>query len=108
MKWFKRHLNWTVILIPSVSFIILLILFTLASVTVSDKSMFDNIGVSLFFLGVLINFITWGWYLKEKGRSLLYLLLLPIPLGIGAIFFLCLTNKKESITPISGSKIQLT
>jgi hypothetical protein len=68
--WFQRHLNWTVVMI----WVLLLPL----SVIIAD---IIGIPVDIIYLGVPILIILplTGWALKQKNRSLWWLLLFIIP-----------------------------
>ena len=88
MNWFKQHLNWTFFIAWLVG-----IALYLASIPLIVSAE----GPELFILSYSI-FIIWlllvgGWFLRQKGRSLWFLLLLPFLREIGVIIFLLLENR---------------
>ncbi len=90
MNWFRRHLNWTIVLVWVASFPI--------SYVVGTIIQFINPYISTgtyYVIGYTINGL-WllgigGWVLRKKNRSLWNLLWLIIPLGW--IVFLLLENR---------------
>jgi len=96
VNWFKQHLNWTF-------FIAWLIGITLYLVSI--PLIISSEGPELFILSYSI-FIVWlllvgWWFLRQKSRSLWYLLMLPFLREIGVIIFLSLETR---ITP-QGSEV---
>ena len=93
-NWFRRHLNWTLVLtwlicLPVGVVCVNIFRFTiLSTLTISGVSII--LGIIAFTCGVLIWWAT-IWVVKQKGRSLLHLFWILLPLGFIAI--LCLENK---------------
>jgi hypothetical protein len=88
MNWFKRHLNWTFFIAWLVG-IALYLAFILSITSLEGLELFI-LSYSLFIIWLLL---VGGWFLRQKGRSLWFLLLLPFLREIGVIIFLCLENK---------------
>jgi hypothetical protein len=86
MNWFEKHLNWT-LWITTIS-LPLIALFVGYFVGNSLGAYFPKIvGLIITILALLI----YGWVLRKKKRSLLWLLLFWWP--IGCIVYSALTNK---------------
>ena len=86
LNWFQRHLNWASLLAVLVSYPLAFL----------SGFIFSGLGTdSVYGLAIVINllwlFITHGCILRQKNRSLFFLLVLVIPLGW--IIFLALENK---------------
>jgi len=101
MNWFGRHLNWTMglawlVCIPlgiiSVNILRLAILWNELS-----NPLTVIFSIIAFVCGVLVWWVT-IWVIKQKGRSLLHLFWLLLPLGFIAILVLKNHNKKEQET----------
>jgi hypothetical protein len=78
----KNHLNWAMVLSSSI------ILFVYGFVS----DVIPNYEIYIFLLAILIIVIIQGWYLKQKGRSKIWLLLNFVPFGL--IFMLELKNNR--------------
>jgi len=104
VNWFKRHLNWTLVIghIAAIftAFILEIIIEVIIEVTPSGfwgdvllDRLFDT-GKFFIALVVFLSAPSAIWYLKRKGRSLWHLLwwwfLLPVSVGI----MLLLSNKR--------------
>ncbi len=79
-SWFERHLNW--------SLVILCLPGTLSMRAASEYMI-------LWFFGLILWLPVVFWVLREKGRSLWWLLVLLIPV-IPLFIILCLENKREA------------
>ena len=107
MSWFKRHLNWTLVL----SWIFALLLLSTFgsdfwlgfgsvsvqwSPTVSSETFGEWVeGISWLGAPAVVLAVT-IWYLRKKNRSLLHLLwYLLFIYGIGAIILLRVENRSE-------------
>lgn len=87
MNWFKRHLNWTVILAAIGAYAIVIGL-ALLSPPDTPEGVFDFF--TLFIMAVVILPVS-AWALIQKGRRLWWLLVYLIPY-VGWVFFLILEN----------------
>lgn len=100
MNWFKRHLNWTVILAvvasALVAFVIGLFL-VLTDPYITDEAL-EGWG---YLIGLVVVLPVAGWALKKKNRRLWWLLVLFVPFGW--IVFLCLGNRSELIDIKNGA-----
>ncbi len=90
--WFRRHLNWTLV--------IGLAVITVASFMVSYLAYYYMIEEAAGFVtfvtvvfNIILTAIVGGWVLNQKGRSLLWLLL--IPFWIGWVVWLALDNRRQ-------------
>jgi len=88
MSWFRRHLNWTVLLgflaACGVAFVVGFVM-VVADPSVSDEAL-EGAGV---VTGLPVLALVWGWVLRRKNRSLWWLLLaLFVPFGWIAMFAL--------------------
>ena len=91
MNWFKKHLNWTFVLATVVAYIIALILSVTVLLTgssVTDVTL--DIMVTVIIAGLILP--VGGWYLKQKGRKLWWLLILFVPFYFGFVYILTLDN----------------
>jgi len=81
VNWFEQHLNWTAVSIGLVWYIA------------------GGIGASWlgWLIGLVVCLLMYGWVLRQKNRSLSYLLVLFIPFGW--IWFLALENRKGMLQP---------
>lgn len=95
--WFQRHLNWTVVMI----WVLLLPL----SVTIADIIGIPVDAISLIVPIVIILPLT-GWALKQKNRSLWWLLLFIIPFMW--LVYLALKNQKLRPQGVEISKAVYT
>lgn len=86
MKLLEEHLNWTFFLGCA----------CLPNIILSPLYFSEDFSVGSFVLlglAVAISLLTEIWYLRQKGRSLWYLLA-NLANWIGFIALFCLTNKK--------------
>ena len=91
MNWFRRHLNWTMVLAILAQFPIGYIVGSFIQVV--NPYVSTGIYYALVYLVTLAwLFVIAGWVLKEKRRSLWNLLWLIVPY-VGLIVFLCLENR---------------
>lgn len=87
VNWFQRHVNWTTMLF---------ILPGLFLMGISNA--YSQVG--LYFIGLAMCLPVLIWALKEKKRSLWWILILFVPFGW--IVFLCLENRSELIDLKNG------
>ena len=92
MNWFRRHLNWTIVLAWVSSFPVSYVVGTI----IQNINPYISTG-TYYALGYIINGL-WllgigGWVLRKKNRSLWNLLWLVIPFGW--IVFLGLENRSD-------------
>ena len=90
MSWFKRHLNWTLLL----GVLLIEIPATLAILAVWGN--FPQV-ISVLITAVLLEWALVIWYLRQKRRSYAYLLLSLLKIyyvPVGFIILLCLKNKR--------------
>ena len=81
MNWFQRHLNWTCVL----GYRLALVVFFVVGVLVGNVLIWltddPTLGDAAIVVGAIAGIITLllltGWLLRQKGRSLWWLLLLP-------------------------------
>jgi len=95
MNWFQRHLNWTWVLSYLLMFVgafMFGFLMGLADPNVSE----DAVGVVAQIFGSIFMLVVSGWVIKQKGRSLWWLLL------SGLFSPLWLSNKKTKPEPLNG------
>ena len=85
MDWFKRHLNWTILIV------------LLVSSFLAFFAIFLESG-GLFFIGLIIWMLmgkrVCGWVLRQKEQSQWNLLSLLLGWGIGLILIISLQNKR--------------
>ncbi len=94
MNWFKRHLNWTFVLVGTGINIILFGIFMPFLINVEGDSLFYSPIATIYgILYYVAPMILGGWVLKQKGRSLWQLLWWFT--GFGGIAILVLENKSE-------------
>jgi len=96
MNWFRQHINWTFFLAWLVG-----IALYLSTIPVMVNSEGPEIFILFYSLFILWLLLVGGWFLKQKGRSLWYLLMLPFLREIGVIIFLSLENR----TTPEGSRV---
>ncbi|MFC1912896.1 transglutaminase-like domain-containing protein [Chloroflexota bacterium] len=88
MNWFQRHLNWTVA--------IALILWSVVVFFAGFLFITDQTILLIYLIGLaVIVFPIAGWALKQKGKSLVYLIVLIVPITWVAYF--TLPNERRSI-----------
>ena len=92
MNWFKRHLNWTMLL-PTMgtarAFWALCAVFLAYPCNIHIGPLEGGLGLVWLSIGIPCGFVD-AWGLKRKGRSLKWLLLI-IPFGL--LPYICLKNK---------------
>ena len=102
LNWLRRHLNWTWVLaqiavfLISVAGVVVLAVVLVKTPDLNTGYLFT--GTSMFFnvvwiLTIVAAFGVGALVLKEKDRSLAWLLILLLPLGW--FFFLLLDNRKD-------------
>jgi len=99
MDWFKRHLNWTLlfasILIPLIALLL--------AYTINDSLGTTFPSIVGWILTILI-LVIYGWVLRQKNRSLWWLLLFWWPIGL--FIYTGLSNNRER-HDIREAKVQL-
>ena len=107
MNWFQQHLNWAFFIAWLVG--IGLCLSSLVGIGLYLSSIPSMIGsegpelfimfysISISIIWLLLVLLVGGWFLKQKGRSLWYLVMLPFLREIGVIVFLLLENKRTLV-----------
>ncbi|MDD5312828.1 MAG: hypothetical protein PHO26_07340 [Dehalococcoidia bacterium] len=88
MNWFKRHLNWTLLIAT-----ILLPLLTLLIAYFVNDSLGSTSPKIIGWTSTVLILVIYGWVLQQKKRSLWWLLLFWWP--IGCFIYMGLSNKKE-------------
>lgn len=93
MSWFKKHLNWT---------LIIGVLVVETPIGILSIYGLDNIDITLLLIAVgsviVAEFLLEIWYLYQKKRSYFYLLcnlFKPYYIPVGFAFLLCLSNKRK-------------
>jgi energy-coupling factor transporter transmembrane protein EcfT len=97
MNWLEKHLNWTTFLFTV--FIILVLTFIVV-ITGDAENAFVNITLFLLFVA---SFFVYGWVLRQKSRSLWWLLLNW--LSIGWIIYMALDNRTLKYTPADRNNV---
>ena len=93
-SWFQRHLNWTMVLAWPAVFAVAFMLGMVVGAIDPYVSSTEIEGMGAL-TGLVVLSLIWGWALRQKNRSLWWLLLgLFVPFGF--IVILCLENKSES------------
>lgn len=91
MGWVKRHFDITLIL--------LLIAFLLVWIILNIYTEVSSLSTNIIYLVLVITlFIGVGWQLRQKNRSLVWLLLLFVPFGIFVIFWLLFTGSEKRVS----------
>jgi hypothetical protein len=104
LNWFRRHLHWTWVFAQFVADMIFIagILFMLLMSSVSPDFFITYIIVVWYVLGSILSFAALfgvgGWVLKQKGRSLAWLLIFLVPFGW--FIFLFIENRNK-VLPMS-------
>jgi di/tricarboxylate transporter len=88
MSWIKRHLNWSLLL---AFLLIVIVLMALIPSSASEDLIHFRNG-----LGAISWTIVAGWVLRQKKRSLCYLLLLFIPI-VGELVIILIPSSKPKI-----------
>ena len=92
MNWFQRHLNWTWVL----AYLLILVgafMFGALMGILDPNVDEDAVGVVAEIFGGIFIIIVSGWVIRQKGRSLWWLLTVPLLLGWGLPLWL--ENKKR-------------
>lgn len=121
MKWFKRHINWTLIVVAVGTYLLTMVTSAPVETTEQGRSVLglliqsvnpsiSNETLGWFYLPIWLALMlpVAGWVLKQKGRSLWHLLWGIVPLGW--IVILCLKNQnimQDKSIQNSESKIVL-
>ena len=100
MNWFRKHLNWTLVLtwvifLPAGVLSAHLFRYSILSPTTSSG--FPVMLGAVAVVSVVVIWVATIWVIRQKGRSLLHLFWLLLPLGFIAI--LVLKNKVRMDTP---------
>jgi len=98
MNWFQRHLNWiwvlTVVAFYPLDFALGLLI-GLVLYSTDPYMAYETVEGIAVAIAVIVNlvilFLVSGWVLRQKSRSLWWLLILFVPFG--GIVFLCLENR---------------
>jgi len=90
-NWFQRHLNWTIVLTWFAVRLGAVIAIVILGPTMTPEAASAFNGFS-FLVSIVVGSIVCGWVLRQKKRSLWWLLLLPVPLGWWV--FLLLENRR--------------
>jgi hypothetical protein len=88
MNWCRRHLNWTTILGAVAVFMLAALAQAVLALAVplASQGTYGALAATIWLVGLPI---VWGWVLKQKGRSLWWLLLVVfVPFGFIAMFTL--------------------
>ena len=96
-SWFQRHLNWTWVLMTVLGCFVLGFIagIVIGIVDPYGLSYSDGtIDIIALCIGLVVQLVVGGWVLRQKSRSLWWLLILLIPLGW--IIFLFLGNRSDA------------
>ena len=111
MSWFRRHLNWTVVLSWVAAWLCSLIFGWSwgwgpleVGPVISSEALGGWTGVIGLAGGSITILLVSGWTLRQKDRSLLQLLWYLMFPPIGAIVVLILKNQSE-VVDIEGGKV---
>lgn len=94
LNWFERHLNWTMILAYFGAGAVIAIPAAISAATDSAVPLAVTAPIV-----VLAMFIVWGWALRKKNRSLLWLALFLILPFFGLLIFFYLENRGGASQP---------
>ncbi len=75
MNWSKRHLNWTCVLGYPLGIVVLLVVSYLVGITGQTENTTIGVGVAV---AIIAKVVLDGWVIRQKGRSLWWLLFLPL------------------------------
>lgn len=75
MNWFQNHLNWTYLLTWLLVPILLALLYMIVSIAIGAPLPFILSFPVIFSIILLVDLSVGGWVIKQKGRSLWWLLL---------------------------------
>jgi len=91
LNWFQRHLGWTIVLTWFALRLggVIVIVSLGPTMTPEAASAFNGFS---YLVGIVVGSIVCGWVLRQKKRSLWWLLLIPVPFGWWV--FLLLENKR--------------
>ena len=98
MSWFRRHLNWTIILFTAFGVIVAVIIGLTQD---TEDSGLLNVVALVFGIA---SFFVFGWVLKRKNRRMWWLLLNFI--SVGWIVFLALENKSAKYGVADREKVR--
>lgn len=93
MNWFKRHLNWTVIL----AVVSTILIFVALASLYADKAVEIGSVIIVFFAPMVLIYIAVAWMLSQKNRSMWWLLLWFVTFPIGLIVWLRLENLSKRL-----------
>jgi H+/Cl- antiporter ClcA len=96
MNWFQRHLNWTWFLASLLGAIIVGAAVGILTAIADPYGIYytDSTRNGLTsLLSLVVSIIVGAWALRQKSRSLWWLLILFVPFGW--IVFLCLENRSN-------------
>jgi len=91
MNWFQKHVNWTMLLVWTISPASLI-----TFIILDEKGINNPIVWGLYFLflvGGIFGLYIAQWGVRQKGRNLNWWLLVFVPFGF--IVLLCLKNKRQ-------------
>ena len=91
MIWFHRHLNWT-LLLAGVAYSILTFLSVDLAFSDSPSLAWNYLGLALIVIAFILIIGIEIWWLKQKHRSQLFLLLNLVPV-VGFLVLISLENK---------------
>ncbi|KTB48664.1 Double zinc ribbon [Dehalogenimonas alkenigignens] len=102
-NWFIRHLNFTLWFSVPIGFLTGILLLTLVFATTNPESLniaLNEYQLSIFGVIAVIQAVIVGWVLRQKNRSLWFLLLLFVPFGIVAfVVLVALENRNPKTQP---------
>lgn len=95
-NWFERHLHWTAVLTFLGAIVIVGLVYAFY-MTVDPYMSIETQGIIDFLIAAIVIAIGWGWVLRQKRRSLAWLLLaIFVPFGWLSIFLL--ENKSQQLS----------
>jgi len=95
-NWFERHLHWTAVL-TFLGAAIIVGLFYIFYITIDPYMSLTTQSIIDYLVAVIVLAIGWGWVLRQKQRSLAWLLLaIFVPFGWLSIFLL--ENKSRQVS----------
>ena len=107
MNWFQRHLNYSWILLSLIGTLLIALILNLFVDVVWQPGLFGGFAFAPFYgrsdflvvleypLNMAAPLTVGGWVLRQKGRSLWWLLIIFVPI-VGTIVFLFLKNRREA------------
>lgn len=106
-NWFERHLHWTAVL-TFLGAVFAVGLVYGVYITMDPYMSLEAQGIIDFLVASIVLAIGWGWVLKQKQRSLAWLLLaIIVPLGWLSIFALENRSRQSSLQE-AGQKEDVT